>query len=167
MECLCLEDVWTKIVNTLFFFFWCVTIATWKPPAFAKSVMNHWNRSRDWKFISPTALLSREEPADKLYDDFRWHRSVTEYNNRAAVSPHVFCTVYNPLRLCHFLSCQLPLCNCVLFFLFYCILFNLITLKYLYNVMKYILKRCCVLLLYYLLMCNVALSYSVLPLECQ
>ena len=75
-------------------------------------IMNHWSRSRDWNFISPTAsLLTREQTMDDI--DFRWHISVTEFNNRAALSPQDF---HKDGWLCRFLSFQLPICNCVFFF---------------------------------------------------
>lgn len=56
-----------------------------------QSVMNHWNR----KFISAIALLSREQAANYLNDNLRFCLA-PEYNNRAAVSPQDFRTVYNP-----------------------------------------------------------------------
>lgn len=74
-----------------------------------------------------TDSVTQQGASYKNCDDFKWHCLVMEYNNRAAISPQVFCKVYNPRWLCNFFPFQLPLCHCVLFSFYYFVVFNLLT----------------------------------------
>lgn len=86
------------------------------------------------KWLLENYLFSRNQIANKLYDDFRRrHLSVTEYSNGAAVSFIRFTTLDGCVISSHF-NCLFAI---VYFILLYCILFNL---KYLYKDIRYFKK---------------------------